>query len=358
MNKRPELAQFIYANDMGDALSLGMASGENVILHGPGGHAKSEYVEAWFESKGITPFVKFLGEGTETFDLFGGLDLGAMLDDDKQGKKRIEFLVENSWIMHEYVVFEEMLDAPARALMSLKDAITSGFVRNGNQIVPIKTKMIVAITNKKPDEIATMGPSQKALLERFPIQHEVKWPNYNAKSYAKLFSSLGIDEHMNGNAALVCEIIASVKSSGGDPISPRTAVKCFRVLAASASLRGAEKIEPEDFRSLRFIDGLGGTIEELIEAATRRAIEERNKKQIEEVKKGAEAVFNKRAVSMDEVVERIEDYKKWIEEANSFDMVDPYHSERNNLVEEAKKHMENLLNWVKASGKNPINTGS
>jgi hypothetical protein len=49
---------------------------------------------------------------------------------------------------HEYVVFEEMMDAPDFILEQLKDILSSGEFRNGTQVYPIKTRFIVCNTNK------------------------------------------------------------------------------------------------------------------------------------------------------------------------------------------------------------------
>ncbi len=94
----------------------------------------------------------------------------------------IQYLVENSFMNHEYVIFEEAFDAPVYVLTILKDILTSRELRNGHQVFPIKTKMIVICTNHSRSVIAD-DLSIKALMERFPLELEVKWQSYHLYSH-------------------------------------------------------------------------------------------------------------------------------------------------------------------------------
>src|SRR4029078_3038105 len=115
-----------------------------------------------------------MGSGTTTDKLFGGLDLKLF---NEEGK--IQYLVENSFMNDEFVIFEELFDAPDYILEQLKDILSSGVFRNGTQVFPIKTKLIICCTNKTREQFSK-NDSLKALMERFPLEHEVKWDSYNA----------------------------------------------------------------------------------------------------------------------------------------------------------------------------------
>jgi hypothetical protein len=52
--------------------------------------------------------------------LFGGLDINKFHDEGV-----LEYLLDNSFMNHEYVVFEEMMDAPDFILEQLKDILSS-----------------------------------------------------------------------------------------------------------------------------------------------------------------------------------------------------------------------------------------
>lgn len=180
---KEEMKLSVYMEPTEKALEAAFKLKKNIILYGPGGHNKSCYSIDFLGSKGIIPYVITMGQGMNTDRLFGGLDLNVF---NSTGK--IEYLLENSFMNHEYVIFEEMLDAPDFILEQLKDILSSGVFRNGNQIFPIKTKLIVCCTNKTRQEFGK-NSSLKALLERFPYECEVKWKDYNQITYSKLLNS-------------------------------------------------------------------------------------------------------------------------------------------------------------------------
>jgi hypothetical protein len=127
---------------------------------------------------------------------------------------------------HEYVVFEELFDAPDFILEQLKDILSSGCFRNGNQLFPIQTRVIVCCTNKTRDEFAKNN-SLKALMERFPLELEVKWDNHNRITYEKLLQTkLGFADPM-------LTYILEQYAMGGNIISPRIALKSAKIIAQS-----------------------------------------------------------------------------------------------------------------------------
>jgi hypothetical protein len=151
--------------------------------------------------------------------LFGGLDIPTF---DKTGK--IEFLVENSFMNHEYVIFEELFDAPDFILEQLKDILSSKVFRNGTQVFPIKTKFIVCCTNRTRDEFSK-NASLKALMERFPLELNVIWDNYTEISYNKLLETkFGI-----GSIDPVIPYILQEYHKNGVTISPRVAITAYSI---------------------------------------------------------------------------------------------------------------------------------
>ena len=217
---------------------------KNILLVGPGGHAKSEFVSSWAAARELTPFVQACGEGLTEDRLYGGLNFAAL---NAGSDARIEWCLERSFSNHEFVVLEELLDAPASVLLSLKDTLTSREVRNGAQRAPLQTRCLVALTNKTPQEITEMGPSQAALMERFPLQMEVKWDSYDAESYEALFQAV-----LSRPERVLAEVIASAVA-GGAIISPRTAIHAAQVLAAGT------------WEDLAFVPGLANVAQSLHE---------------------------------------------------------------------------------------------
>ncbi len=234
--------KFVFVEDFKKGLDLAFLTGENIIFHGKGGHGKSEYVEHYFEAKGITPFVKTMGSGTNTDSLFGGVDIKEFNDSGK-----LQYLVENSFMAHEYVVFEELFDAPDYILEQLKDILTSKKFRQGTHVYNIKTKLIVCCTNKTRDEFSK-NDSLKALMERFPLEYKVQWNSYTRSTYEFMFRSLF--EKPFSELSYILEKLAEA----GTIVSPRTAVKAAKILTACKG----------DMKCLDFIADFGGKNRDLV----------------------------------------------------------------------------------------------
>jgi MoxR-like ATPase len=101
----------------------------------------------------------------------------------------MEYDISRSFMAHKIAVLEEMFDAPPRVLMALKDILTSKKFRNGAQQVNIATSIVMAATNWSPTEIAKSGQSIAALVERFPLQLEVKWESHKEDDFFELFTT-------------------------------------------------------------------------------------------------------------------------------------------------------------------------
>lgn len=178
-----EMNLSVYMEETHKSLEAAFKMGKNIILHGPGGHNKSCYSINYLGSKGINPFVQTMGSGMTTDRLFGGIDLKEF---NETGK--IKYLVENSFMNQEFVIFEELFDAPDYILEQLKDILSSGYFRDANNTFRIKTKLIICCTNRTRVEFSK-NASLAALMERFPYECEVKWKQYNANSYSKLLTT-------------------------------------------------------------------------------------------------------------------------------------------------------------------------
>jgi hypothetical protein len=219
VKKNPVGDKFVFMDKTVNILNVGYSTCKNVILYGPGGHGKSEITLDFLKAKGIDPFIQTMGTGMTTDRLFGGLDIPTF---ETTGK--IEYLVHNSFMNHEYVIFEELFDAPDFILEQLKDILSSGVFRNGTQIFPINTKFIICCTNRTRDEFSK-NMSLKALMERFPLELNVIWDNYTEISYNKLLESkFGV-----GEVDPVIPYLLQEYAKNNITISPRVAVTAYQV---------------------------------------------------------------------------------------------------------------------------------
>jgi hypothetical protein len=210
---------FVFMEKTAQILNIGFQTEKNIVLYGPGGHGKSEIALSFFAEKAITPYVITMGTGMTTDRLFGGLDIQTF-----NATGKIEYLVENSFMNHEYVIFEEMFDAPDFILEQLKDILSSGIFRNGSQAYPIKTKFIVCATNRTREEFSK-NMSLKALMERFPLELNVVWDNYTDIAYNTLLES----KYGVGNVDPVIPFILQEYAKNSIIISPRVAVIAYGV---------------------------------------------------------------------------------------------------------------------------------
>lgn len=283
MEKKKNIAEilaekFVFTNEVARILSLGFAGQKNIIMFGPAGHAKSEMVQAVIQGLDLESetFFQFFGEGMDESRLFGGLNFKKLEDE-----KVLEYYPEKSFLNSKVAVFEELFDAPASVLLALKDTLTARELRNGAQRFKMRTEIIICLTNKEPGQISELGPAAHALIERFPLQYNLKWADYSSASYLKMFEKVAPligGPILNGFKAVLAEIISKATAEGNF-ISPRTAMHAFQVCQASALLRGGDHVLKEDLVDLRFIPGLEGladTIQqELTEAMERAAAEAR-----------------------------------------------------------------------------------
>lgn len=241
--------KFIYSNNVVDVLMTGIEMQKNIILYGRGGHGKSEITTLVLDSlydKGILKekaFVQAFGDGLTEEKLFGGLNI-------KKYKEQglIEHLPEFSFMNHEVVVFEEIFDAPANILLSLKDIMTSGQFRQGNETFKVKTKVIIGLTNKSKTDFAVDDDSLKALAERFPLTLKVEWADYNSGSFRKLFKKVLGDTFCNDNfskLSTLSDIIATNNLEGATFVSPRTAVAAAQLFCAGKPLEYISEIDPK-----------------------------------------------------------------------------------------------------------------
>lgn len=232
--------KFVFAEGVERGLNISHNTNQNIILWGQGGHGKSEIALKFFRDKGIAPYVKSLGKGTTIDSLMGGIDLNVfqhgIIDEEATKLERertgdstivvysrkpgaIEYMVENSFMNHEYVIFEELLDCESFVLETLKDILTSGYFRNGTQVYKVKTKQIVCCTNRERQEFINSDASLKALMERFPLEVHVAWPAYTSTNYDKMFK-----ECFKKKNSMISSILGEMHTNGVT-ISPRTAVK-------------------------------------------------------------------------------------------------------------------------------------
>ena len=246
--------RFVKFDEVARILTLGIRRRQNIILWGPGGHGKSEMVEAIVKHISKNPFIMSFGEDMGEADLWGGLDFKRLNRDDE-----LTYHPELSFLDREVAVFEEIFDGPSVVLVALKDTMSARKLRKGAQQHPMSTEIIIGISNKDPRDIADINSSAAALVQRFPLQLKVEWGRYAASDYMELFRLREpAIEGANINTELL-EILSALlakRPSGNDPISPRTALAALETVKESAGEASRGDVDMTDLVELRFIEGL------------------------------------------------------------------------------------------------------
>lgn len=180
--------KFLYAERLAEQIWVAKESLQPILWWGPGGHGKTAIAE--FGAKLLYPpeeiGIKNFGHGTLAGSIFGGLDFHSL-----QTKGDLRYFIEESPFGQQVFIMEELLDAPASLIEFFKYAMMSGKFPNGRkELFPIRTELYIASTNREPRVWADMDEetkvSKRALLGRFPITLEVKWPRYDHADFTEL----------------------------------------------------------------------------------------------------------------------------------------------------------------------------
>lgn len=276
---------FIETEKIARILSLAIEGQKNCILWGDAGHGKSKMVEEAIKGLELSDdcFVQSFGEGMDEARLFGGLDFAKFKNEDV-----IEYNTDRSFLNRKIAVFEEIFDSPAIVLLVLKDTLTARELRNGAQRCPMKTECIIGLTNRSPAEISELGAAAHALIERFPLQLEVKWDRYDTDIYKRLFAKVKpeANEFMRETLAEMC---ADVHDKGGF-ISPRSAIHALETLIIAAN--GTDFEDHSCFKALAYVPGFERVTEGLAEELERKAAALQASREMKAIAEEANALGN------------------------------------------------------------------
>lgn len=281
------------------ALGYSWNASQNIILWGPPGYGKSMLAEMfgeYLEQKGAIKggiFIKSLHGSTTEDDLLGGVDIKTY-----QTEGELVHLLHMSFANYEYVILEEFGDAYVGALTVLKDILVSGRVRYGSkdQWFQIKTKMVVAATNKRRDEMIT-DLTTAAIFERLPNEVEVVWNSWTFDDYVNMLKRTNFSENeyeIEFVSKLVELAIANKKSTP----SPRTAYMAVHNM-----------VENQTFEGLRYYAELGEHVDQVsvqLKVLRKRKIVEKMSRFVDEVSSDAEKIIldcSKEEVDLDLIID-------------------------------------------------------
>lgn len=233
---------FIKHEEIVKALFNGYHSGNNVILYGPPGYGKSEMSEAFLQALGYTEDqigIFSVNMDTAPEELFGNVNMEKLYSDNK-----FEMNLHNSVFSKEVVIFEELFDGTPAALASLKHVLTKKVYYYNDQRYEIKTKFIIACTNKSTSEFNEDNQdTYRALIERFPIIKQVKWSTHLEDDYKKLLRKKF--PKLTGSELKGLGRIFQLSRFEGGHISPRIAITATKSYMVGQDVEDLAFVLPE-----------------------------------------------------------------------------------------------------------------
>ena len=259
----PMKRDFVHKDEVIDLLGVGLVGGENLLILGPPGTAKSALVHQLAARMEGRTFDYLLTRFTEPNELFGPFDIRKL----REG----ELLTNTEGMLPEasLVFLDELLNANSAILNSLLVALNERVFRRGKETRPLAALMFVGASNHLPEDDALNALFDRFLLrvhcdnvpgERLP---DVLLAGWNLANNRTEKSSLHFDALREAQAALGQVELAGVRQPftelvhrirhAGIPVSDRRAVKLQRVIAASALLAGRTEARLSDLWVVRHI---------------------------------------------------------------------------------------------------------
>ncbi len=170
--------RFLERSELIRLLLLGIMSGENALLIGPPGTAKSQMARAISQLFGSEHWFDYLLTRFTTPDeIFGPVSL-QQLKQDQYVRKTKGYLPSA-----QFAFLDEIFKANSAILNSLLSIVNERVYFNGREKEEVPLLFLIAASNELPDENEQLA----ALYDRFLIRYEVRYLQH-ASSYEKMFS--------------------------------------------------------------------------------------------------------------------------------------------------------------------------
>jgi len=218
------------------ALKIAVDTETNILLWGPGGYGKSDFIKYFLEIEEKTYKTITGHKDLRVEALIGTMDVEKF-----KNESEYDIVFEKSpFIGAEVLVLEEFMDVMPGTAMAIKDIITEGGFRYKDKFIQSDVKVIIMTSNIHPSELDD-DESFKALYHsRFPIEVKVDWVTKPAKKYNDLFTiKTDLKEEERKLLSFTCERVRP---------SPRIALEAAKIYYKTKDIRNITFIR--DFMSL------------------------------------------------------------------------------------------------------------
>jgi len=325
---------YVFSEKVAEIIGLAIKSRKNALLWGPAGYGKSEMSLECVKNAGFGEdcFIQSFGEGMDESRLYGGIDFAAL-----KHKDIMTFNTDRSFLKKKVAIFEEIFDAPAIVLQSLKDTLTSRWLRNGAQQVEMQTNCIIAVTNTDPREVSELSASAHALVERFPLQLEVKWEDHSASAYFDMFSTVR-PSAKHETRKFLSRLVERAREEGAQ-ISPRTAMHALDAIMVTGE-------NDDSYSCLEYIPGFENVITEVKKEIREIRLREQARESLGEIYREVKKLRD-RLESMQyqddtnslKYLNIAKDFKACISLINELPVPDPLVEERDGLLNQCSQSM-------------------
>lgn len=241
---------FVHMDEVKNALKIAIETETNILLWGPGGYGKSDYIKYYLKQEGKTYKTITGHKDIRVEALIGTMDVEKF-----KNESSYDIVFENSpFVGAEILVLEEFMDVMPGTAMAIKDIITEGGFRYKGKFTKSSVKVIIMTSNIHPSELDNDESFKALYYSRFPIEVKVDWATKPAKKYNDLFKiKTNLDEEQRKLLAFTCERVKP---------SPRIALEAAKIYKKTDNIHNIVLIR--DFMNLD-IEALVGNVKDNME---------------------------------------------------------------------------------------------
>jgi MoxR-like ATPase len=290
----PLSERFVDKKEVVELLALTSVAGENLLLLGPPGTAKSQIVQDFAAEIDGRYFECLLTRFSEPNELFGPVDLLKL----KEGivETRSEGMLPDA----DFAFLDEVFNGNSAILNSLLNVLNERTFRRGRERRKLDLFSVVGASNRLPEDAAL-----RALYDRFLVRircdavADASLPRLFDKGWAIERARIqGRREERQGprftvrDLRAICALVPEVDveavrdpyvdlvrkiRGAGIPLSDRRVVRLLRLIAVSALFCGRRAATPADFWVLRYVwdaEAQAGVLDEIVTQALRAYVDD------------------------------------------------------------------------------------
>lgn len=330
----PLTDRFVDKKEIVELLAVTSVAGENLLLLGPPGTAKSQIVQDFAADLEGRYFECLLTRFSEPNELFGPVDLLKL----KEGivETRTDGMLPDA----DFAFLDEVFNGNSAILNSLLNVLNERTFRRGRERHKLDLFSVVGASNRLPEDAAL-----KALYDRFlvrircdsvtdaslPLLFDKGWkiekarirgqaqvpkgPKFTVRDL-RAIGAFVPEVEVDGIREPYVELVRKIRSAGIS-LSDRRVVRLLRLIAVSALFCGRRKATPADFWVLRYVwdtEAQAGVLDEIVTQTLRSFVE--NAVKTGELPTLHEMAINRSSVSIVDLGKRFDALEERLQDAS------------------------------------------